>query len=82
MNNDICKSKLLFLPTLLKASLHYAASVLVRSNLNAVVHAGIKYKLCKMLILLTTFAVRLFGVLGSLKYAQKGLNNMISVCAL
>jgi hypothetical protein len=61
--DNISKGKFLGFSTFLKASLHHAASVLVRANLNAIIDASIEYELSESLILLTTFAIRFLRIL-------------------
>ena len=61
--DNISKGKFLGFSTFLKASLHHAASVLVRAYLNAIIDTCIENELGESLILLTTFAIRFLRIL-------------------
>ena len=79
---NVGKGQLLGLSALLKASLHNTATMLVGTDFDAIVDAGIENELGESLILLAAFTVGLFWVLRGLEYAQEGLNYMISVSTL
>lgn len=61
--NNVCEGQLLLFSALLEASLHDTAAVLVRADLDAMVHACIENKLGKPFILFTTFTIRLLRIL-------------------
>ena len=80
--DNISKGKFLGFSSFLKASLHHAASVLVRAYLNAIIDTCIENELGKSLILLAAFAIWFLGVLRRFKNAQESLNHMVSVSTL
>jgi hypothetical protein len=82
VDNNISKGKLLSLPSLLQTSLHYAASVLMRTDFYAVKNASVENKLGEALKLLAPLAIRLFRILRSFEDAEKCLNHVVSVCTL
>lgn len=63
MNDNIGKSQLLLLATLLEAALHDTAAVLVGTDLYARLHASVEDELSKTLIVFAALLVRLFRVL-------------------
>jgi hypothetical protein len=79
---NVSQGKLLLFSSFFEASLHYAASMLVRTNLNAIINTSIEDELGKMLILLTALTVRLLRILRSLENTKKCLNHMVSVGTL
>jgi hypothetical protein len=63
LDDNIGQGELLFLAAFLKAALHYAASMLMRADFDAVGNASIKNELGEALEALRAFNVRLFWVL-------------------
>lgn len=82
MDDHVGESQLLSLSPFLKAALHHAASVLVRTDLNTILDACVKDKLSESLEMLASLTVWLLWVLRSLKDAQKCLDNMVAMCTL
>lgn len=68
--------------TFLEATLHDAAPMLMRANLDAVLHTSIEDELGISLKAFTPLNVWLFGVLRSLEDAKESLNHMVSMSVL
>ena len=76
---DIRKGQFLPHETLLKASLHYTATVFIRANLVAIVHAGAVYELCVGGVLLGPWQVRLFWFITGLEGQKEGLDHVVTI---
>ena len=76
---DISESKFLSLSSLFQASLHYTASMLVRTNFNTIIHASIEDELSVFLMVLRTLNVRVLWVYRGFKDAKKGLDHMVTM---
>jgi hypothetical protein len=68
---DISESKFLSLSSLFQASLHYTASMLVRSNFNTVLHACVEDEMGVLLKDLSPVNIQIFWVYASFKDAKE-----------
>jgi hypothetical protein len=81
-DDHISECQLLLLSSLFQASLHHTAAMLVRADLNAILHACFKDELGEALKSFATLDIGLLRVLRCLKDTEEGLYHVISVSVL
>ena len=79
LNYYFSKSNFLGAETLLKASLHYAAALLVSSNLNRKGLASLEHEFCKLAVDLCTVDVRVLRKLRSSEKNEEILHHVVSI---